>query len=343
MAGKGSHSAKSKHMSVWKLVVIDILCIGVGLVVFALFHHVIHFDQKAEPTLITPVTPTPVETAEPEPTPETPEQSAEPEITPEPVKVYKGMWGEKFADKFTDGEVIVTENSYQSENVNITVTKYEGDRQIYYVADIYINDITCLRSGFANDKYDGGIVPLADMARDFGAVVGISGDHYYGRYEGIVVRNYYWYRETRFQDIGVLLSDGRLVTMTNAEIDMDNLKEAAPYQIWSFGPELLDEEGKAKTSFNSTVTVNNPRSAIGCVEPGHYYFVVVDGRINESRGMTMQELAQLFEDLGCVSAYNLDGGQSSGFVWQGELISYPYGRNVSDIIYIVDGAQEGDD
>ena len=342
MSGKGSHTAKSKHMSVWKLVVIDVLCIGVGLVVFALFHHVIHFKSNTEPVLITAVTPTPTALPTPEAVQPT-EPGDEPEITPEPVKVYTGMWGEKFADKFTDGEVIATENSYQSANVNITVQKVEGDRQIYYIADIYINDLSCLRSAFARGEYNGGIEPITDMAENCGAIVAISGDHYYGRYEGVVVRNYYWCRETRFQDVGVLLSDGSLVTLTNAELDMDNLKEAAPYQVWSFGPELLDAEGKAKTSFNSTVTVNNPRSAIGYVEPGHYYFVVVDGRINESRGMTMQELAQLFEDLGCVSAYNLDGGQSSGFVWQGELMSYPYGRNISDIIYIVDGAQEGDE
>jgi len=340
---------KKKKMSVGKMILLDLLAIAIGLVVFALFHHVLHFEKAPEPVVLATLAPQPsaepASTPEPSAEPAAPEQSEEPaapEETPEPVRVYSGMWGEKFADKFTDGEIIRTENSYRSANVNITVTKVEEELLIYYVADIYISDLRYLASSFAHGEYNGGIEPLADMAKEAGAIVGISGDHYYGRYEGMLVRNGVLYRDTRFQDVCVLLSDGTMVTMTNAEMDIDNVKAAAPYQVWSFGPELLDDEGKAMTSFNSIVIPKNPRSAIGYVEPGHYYFVVVDGRIPASRGMTMQELSQLFEDLGCASAYNLDGGQSSGFTWMGELMSYPYGRNVSDLIYIWDDAAESE-
>ena len=59
--------------------------------------------------------------------------------------------------------------------------------------------------------------------------------------------------------------------------------------------------------------------------------------------MTLEELSQLFADLGCTAAYNLDGGQSSGIVWQGQLQSHPYNRPVSDIIYVSEtiGEEEG--
>lgn len=336
MSRSARHIEKKKQMSVGAMVALDLLCIVIGLNVFALFHHVLHFNKPVEPVVLATIAPQPT----PAPTPET---GAEPSVEPseEPHRVYNGMWGEKFADKFTDGEVIVTDDSYQSANVNVTFTRVEGDGVIYHVAEIYISDLKYLRSGFANDAYNGGIEPIAAMAERSGAIVALSGDHYYGRYEGIVVRNGELWRETRFADICVLLSDGSMVTMEDAQLDLDELKAAQPYQVWSFGPELLDAEGKAKTSFNSNVTVNNPRSAIGYVEPGHYFFVEVDGRIYNSRGMTMSELARLFESLGCTRAYNLDGGQSSGIVWLGELASYNYGRNVSDIIYIVDEPQEG--
>jgi exopolysaccharide biosynthesis protein len=43
----------------------------------------------------------------------------------------------------------------------------------------------------------------------------------------------------------------------------------------------------------SKFKVKNPRSAIGYYEPGHYCFIVVDGRQNGySDGMTLDELAQ---------------------------------------------------
>ena len=107
---------------------------------------------------------------------------------------------------------------------------------------------------------------------------------------------------------------------------------------------MLDEEGKAKTKFNSDVGPENPRSVIGYYEPGHYCFVQIDGRGaaskldkgNKSVGLKLSELSQLMEDLGCTAAYNLDGGQSSMMYFHGGLISSPYknGRKAGDIVLI---------
>jgi exopolysaccharide biosynthesis protein len=93
------------------------------------------------------------------------------------------------------------------------------------------------------------------------------------------------------------------------------------------------------SQFNSKVNPENPRTAIGYYEPGHYCFVVVDGRQDGySDGLTLAELSQLFHDLGCQTAYNLDGGQSSMMVFQDSLVNQPYkgGRNSSDIVYLTD-------
>ena len=56
--------------------------------------------------------------------------------------------------------------------------------------------------------------------------------------------------------------------------------------------------------------------------------------------MTLLELAALFEELGCQTAYNLDGGRTASMVWKGELFSYPYDRPVYDIIYVTDETEE---
>ncbi|MDL2220858.1 phosphodiester glycosidase family protein, partial [Eubacteriales bacterium OttesenSCG-928-N14] len=104
-------------------------------------------------------------------------------------------------------------------------------------------------------------------------------------------------------------------------------------------PSLLDAEGKPLESIkNHNIHRNNPRSAIGYVEPGHYVMVVVDGRQTASEGMTLTALAELFSQKGCKVAYNLDGGQTAEMAWQGELISVPYegGRAVGDIVMIVE-------
>ena len=50
--------------------------------------------------------------------------------------------------------------------------------------------------------------------------------------------------------------------------------------------------------------------------------------------MTLAELSQVFADLGCKAAFNLDGGATAQMIFQGELVNRPYngGRQSSDII-----------
>ena len=339
------HDPKPKQLRVWQLVLIDLLVIGLGLNLFALVHIVFPQQAASAPQVISALPTAAVTAAEPlstaaypeeVPTEALPETTVEP--TPEPI-VYDGMFDEKFHDKFTDGEVIADESSYRSRNINVTYTEVSEPGLIYHVADIYVRDLKFLRTAFGRGAYAKGSEHLVDMSSRCQAVAAISGDHYNARLEGIVVRNGVLYRETRFDDVCLLLDDGSMVTMTNKELDLEAVKSMGVYQAWAFGPMLLDENGQVMSEFNSSVTRNNPRSAIGYVEPGHYVFIQVDGRIPGSNGITMQGLSQLFYDRGCVRAFNLDGGASSGFTWQGALVSYPYGRPVSDCIYVTDSEE----
>jgi hypothetical protein len=59
-------------------------------------------------------------------------------------------------------------------------------------------------------------------------------------------------------------------------------------------------------------TLRAPRTAVGVSRDGRtVYFVVVDGRQRDSRGLSLPELADLFVELGAHAALNLDGGGSS--------------------------------
>ena len=84
----------------------------------------------------------------------------------------------------------------------------------------------------------------------------------------------------------------------------------------------------------------HPRSAVGYFEPGHYCFIVVDGRQDHSHGLTISELAKVFEELGCKAAYNLDGGATAVMLFNNEIFSHPSngGRNVGDILFIAESA-----
>ena len=244
---------------------------------------------------------------------------------------------EKFAEKYTD-TVVVTENSYSSPDVSITVSEKTMGDITYYLADIYVRDITCFQTALARNTYGSGFRDsIEDMAAMSQALLAVNGDY---TSEGVVIRNGVIYRANPTNcDVCVLYYDGSMRVMPGASFSVEEAIAQGAWQAWTFGPALLDTDGSVLTSFDSTgrIISANPRTAIGYYEPGHYCMIVVDGR-GESAGITLPELSQLFYDLGCTAAYNLDGGNSSIMVWNDEIINNPSGggRESSDALLIAE-------
>lgn len=347
-------------MSVGAMIVLDVLAIGVGLCVFALFHHVLDWygirlgEKTIEPVVLMTLAPQP-EAAPPSPEGQEGNDDAEPTPEPTPARVYSGVWGEKFADKFTEGEVIETENSYRSENVSVTVSKVEEPGLVYYLADIYVSDLKYFRTasatGEGDGSFSGGLATGSAISQRVNALAAICGDHYYGRREGLVIRNGVLFRDTNFEDVCVIYADGRMETMTDEELDVEAVMAAKPWQVWSFGPGLLDAEGHAKSFADRQsnalgIFPRNPRCAIGYYEPGHYCLVEIEGNragcFIGSWGLDLNEMGAFFEKLGCKSAYNFDGGRSAAMCWMGQQISVNYGRTISDIVYVTDDPVESE-
>lgn len=67
----------------------------------------------------------------------------------------------------------------------------------------------------------------------------------------------------------------------------------------------------------------NPRSAIGYTKDNNFIFVAVDGREGSSIGMTLMELANFMQSIGCVGAINLDGGGSTVMYVNGKVVNNP--------------------
>ncbi|MBQ1632479.1 MAG: phosphodiester glycosidase family protein [Clostridia bacterium] len=274
----------------------------------------------------------------------TPTQDPTPEPSPEPT----GLLGVRYLEKFTD-EPILDEWSYSDDSMSLSVEKFTvyetyGPVQTYYVADIYVQDVTLLRAAAARGDFHHGYgKTVEEIAANVGALLAIGGDNYYGFEESLVYRNGELYRRklTERADLCILYRDGRMETKHWGEYSLKSVAESDPWQVWSFGPALLDENGNAKT-IRHALSAGNPRAAIGYYEPGHYCFVIVDGRQivdgkdGHSEGMTLTELSRLMADLGCRTAYNLDGGGTAKLFWNGEIVSSSSNpkRKTSDIIYL---------
>ena len=265
---------------------------------------------------------------------------------PDPVKfverISTGILPEEEFERFCytqpydDGE-----GNYRSANVSVSVNRGTYQSSVYYAADIYVQDVQCIATAFSRGRYRGGNAKVPDMARENKAIIAVNGDFYSQRDMGPIIRNgtTYSQRVNNYWDIALLTTAGELMVFPYRTLTAELLSGLPVYQSWVFGPGLLDDDGNAKTTFRSAVTAVNPRTVLGYYSPGHYCFLVVDGRQRRySAGLTMAELSALCQRLEFAAAYNLDGGQSTAMATKYGLVNQPAGggRAVSDILYVRD-------
>lgn len=368
-----------KPIPTFAIVAIDLLLTASLLLSFCYFHHVKkmigHGGANAVTTGGDVFTKPPRTTAREMSTvqpvtrpPLTGDVTANPPDTDVPGPTYdmSGDFGERFGMLFSaDDSVTITDNSYKSHNVYMTLTSFDGEitqayrkggvataqHVVYYIIDVYVRNIENLYTQYASNY-----VPMTELVSYtkqsnnlVETIAAISGDLYYGfdQSKRIVVRNGTVVRKSDYitSDICVLYWDGSMETITPEEYNWDSIAAKGPYQIWSFGPELIGDDGKALENINSDVWRFNPRAAIGCVEPGHYVLAAVNGyrydkeRAEHGVGVNLDVLAKIMEGVGCTVAYNLDGGASTYAWYRGDmLVKVANGngseRYISDIICI---------
>lgn len=238
-----------------------------------------------------------------------------------------------------------TANSYRDANITLTLTEYREHDTTIYSADVQLTSPALLKTALARGSYGRNVTEKTSVtAENVGAILAINGDYYGSRERGYVVRNGVAYRESSMgYEALAIMADGSFRVVNEGEASVQELLDDGAVHVLSFGPALVvdgeiavteeDEVGKAMT--------DNPRTAIGMIEPGHYVLIVSDGRTRESEGLTLKELAEFMQALGVTVGYNLDGGGSSTMVFMGEVVNNPTTngrkiteRSVSDIVYI---------
>lgn len=345
----------------------DILLAGVILCVFAYFHHVRTmwggveipednggFTKPEKP----PVSSGGMEI--PSGGTEIPSDGGEP--IPSDGYDRSGDFGARFYDKFLkEGEAVIsTEEEYRSHDISIRVTKVDkAPKLTYFLYDIYVRNVENIYTVYAgkSTSYD---TMLKNSAGEIGgvmhlpAIAAINTDFWTVNAKNLVVRNGKILRNENVlysRDLLVMYYDGTMETVSPSQYHYESIAERSPYQVWGFGPSLLRADGSVLTAdevkamnaaYGGILTRNNPRTAVGYFEPGHYCFLVVDGRSDVSQGMIVTEMSQLFADLGCKVAYNMDGGDSAQASFNGERIRYK-GRKIPDLLCIGEIEQKKED
>ncbi|MBQ8618964.1 MAG: phosphodiester glycosidase family protein [Clostridia bacterium] len=220
----------------------------------------------------------------------------------------------------------------------------------FFIVNLHLGNPTQMQTAFAGEAYSKRNVEApSDIAARHNAVLAINGDYYnYKDDYGMIIRNGMLYRSaSSTRDHLLVYADGTFKGLFAADyIEGAGEQYIADgvVQSFAFGPLLVDG-GKATTMPDKYIvstddTIREPRTAIGMVDKNHYVIIVADGRRNgwSEKGMTLQELQQVFIEQGCSVAYNLDGGGSTTLVVNGEKLNRSSGsreRDVSDIVYFI--------
>ena len=192
---------------------------------------------------------------------------------------------------------------------------------------------------------------VTSMAIRNTAVLAINGDYFSYHAGGVVVRNGKQWRNRSDgkRDILVVDTAGNLTTLPLCAREDFEAFPGKVMHAFCFGPALV-REGLALDSLEQVymdIAPKKPtqRIAIGQTGPLTCLILAMEGPENEgSVGLTILEMAQLCQEMGCLNAYNLDGSSSSTVALNGKKInalSTGKIRPVGDCIYFATLIGEG--
>ena len=241
---------------------------------------------------------------------------------------------------------------------------------VYYVAtvDVTRDDVTIMANYRNNDPSQGwGMQRVQDQAaallakhsdpedtenyiENFNVIVATNADGYNmstGEPGGLLVMEGVEWHAVDGDGFFAILKDGTAMIGTKA--DYDTYKDQIQEAVGGFGAVLIHNGEVAINKTTSYYTTRASRTAIGITADGKVVMMVLDGRQEPfSAGGSMEEIAQIMLDAGCVEAINLDGGGSTTYLSKGEgsdtlqLVNRPsdgYARSVATSLVAVSTAK----
>ena len=246
---------------------------------------------------------------------------------------------------------LYTEDSYEDESIRVKMEHQEmDDGTKMHVAYIQIADPSQLRTGVANpDKVASTRTKtVKSMAKTYNAVIAINGDNYADDPH----KTTFEYRmkkkirsnSNRLKDILVIDDQGDFhlfvksqgIKELKAQLDKEG---RSLVNAFTFGPALVKDGNLLELDKDYGYNPNGrePRTAIGQMGPLSYVMVIIEAKDRSGNtGFSQGKLAEFMYNLGCVQAFNLDGGNSAEMVFGDRVIKgQPNAddRTLSDIIY----------
>lgn len=228
---------------------------------------------------------------------------------------------------------------YASETLRIEIFRREQTKpaRVWYEAEIFCAEGSEGPRMVANDpeNWKSSTGYPHKIARKNGTVLAVSSDFGMWRLRkkirnpGILIRNgEVWSDKTRKKnakgfpnlDCLAIWPDGDMKVFYSDEKKAEEYLADGAVDVLAFGPILIRDGKLNEDALNKYGTSHAERTAVGMVEKGHYFFMMLEGRIKRSKGDGIRFLAEKLLDKGCTVGFNLDGGDTSCIVFMGHQL-----------------------
>ena len=214
----------------------------------------------------------------------------------------------------------------------------------YYVAYFEVKSPTQLRTAIAGRPNESVAALPSQIGKAKNAILILNGEYYIQRTRGIFI----WRQGKSFRDQAdpvkdVLIIDDagdfHIFTSRDKAAEIQAFQDAGGKIVnaFSFGPALIidGEQVKLREDYYFYPRERTGRSAVAQVGPLSYAFIYCPGA-------TQQEISNVAASLNLQQAYNLDGGNSSVMIFNGEYVGGKKRnteREQSDILYVVSAVE----
>ena len=243
------------------------------------------------------------------------------------------------------------ETVYEDPTIRVEITykdishlqPYKGRNAGAWIVDIQLGDASQLRTAasysFESDATD----PPDVIADKVNAVVAFNADFITRQKNGLVFKQGVLYKDNLNGKQDVLLideaGDFHPVHLPKKGVNSETVEGKKVLNAFCFGPVLV-ENGEVCTGWKDFGYLKPQelyaRMALCQVGPLHYRVILTTHLQSYTTGLTLKAFAQLCKDEGAVTAYNLDGGESTTLYFHGVRLNRQDKVNfrpVPDIMY----------
>lgn len=294
------------------------------------------------------------------------------QVAPEPnpagygeAKSYEELeWLLEEAADLIDGQTMVfskdrpvwngdTIHYYYDETILVITWKEIVDNCVYTISEVKIAHPSQFRRFLAGGEFGSDKQYVTtEMAASVNAVMASSGDFYgYRKYGAVVYERELRRFEGEQVDTCYINDDGDLLFTYRGELKSEEeakkfIEENNVRFSLAFGPVLLDDgEIKVPATYSlGEVNGTYSRAAICQWDKLHYMVVNTSQEGSLWHRHKVKVFAKFIQDLGCKTAYALDGGQTTAIVMNDKLVTNPdfnTQRRISDIIYFATALPDG--